>query len=544
MVLEKPKVLIIGLDGATFDLIKPWAKEGHLPTLKKLMDEGVYGPLLSTIPFATIPAWPSFATGVNPGKHGFYDFFKEKENSYEMTVETYPSRAIKCSTIWDILGQNSLTVGLVNIPGTYPPKKVNGYMITDMFTPPNACFTYPDHFQEELIKKIGDYRVFFSQLSSKNIPMLIKDLEETLQMRIKATMYLFEKDLDFIMVVDNGTDRAAHELWRFLDPDNPLFNQNELKKYGNPLLEYYKKVDEGLNVILKSIDNNTIVIIMSDHGLGPLRKFINLNALLIKEGFMQIKRNPISTMRYFSYKCGYHPKNIYKILQLAGVERLATDHVSQKTRLSLLNKIFFSTADIDWSRTKAFGCGVQGAIRINVRGREPQGCIEPGKQYEEIKNEIIEKLITYKDPENNQPMIKHVYSREEIYAGPYLNEAPDLILVPRDDYEFFGMYGFTFSHIVEPTFGNSGSHRPKGIFIALGKGIKSGIEIKDTSIMDLAPTILHIFGVPVPDYMDGKVLFEIFEGESSFTKRKPMYVSSSQAKIKERIKNLKQIGRI
>jgi len=542
---NRRKVFVVGLDGATLDLIKPWASEGHLPTFRKMLEEGVHGPLLSTVPFATIPAWPSFATGVNPGKHGFYDFFKEKKNSYELTVETFPSKAIKRPAIWDILSRHGYTVGLVNIPGTYPPKKVNGYMITDMFTPPNARFTYPDGFQEELLREIGNYRVFFSHLSSKNVGTVLEDLRETLQMRIKAALYLLRKDLDFVMVVDNGTDRAEHEFWRFIDPQNPLFNQEELKKYGNPLLEYYRQVDAALEVLLKAIDNDTVVFIMSDHGQGPLRKFINLNVFLIEEGFMRVKRNLSCSLRYSLFKNGYHPKNVYKILQKLGVERLATDRVTQETRLRLLNRLFFSTSDIDWEKTKAFACGVTGAIRINVEGREPCGNVQWGSEYEKVRDELIDKLSRLSDPENKQLVIEKVYLREQIYFGPYLQDAPDLICVAKDGYEFFGMHGFTFSRVIDKTFGNSGSHRPYGTFLALGKDVRRNSELKNAAIIDLAPTILHIFDVPIPRDLDGKVLFDIFEKGSIPAQKEPRYDSSLQMKkVREKIKSLKQAGKL
>ena len=146
------KIMVIGLDGATFDLIKPWASEGKLPTFKKLLKNGIYANLESTVPYATVPAWPSFATGCNPGKHGFYDFFKEKENSYELTVEARPSKVVKQPTLWEILSYYNKNVAVINVPGTYPPYKINGYMITGMLSPPGAKFTYPLDFKDELEK--------------------------------------------------------------------------------------------------------------------------------------------------------------------------------------------------------------------------------------------------------------------------------------------------------------------------------------------------------------------------------------------------------
>lgn len=540
------KVIVIGLDGATFDLIKPWAEEGKLPTLKRLMDEGVHGTLTSTIPYATIPAWPSFFTGTNPGKHGFYDFFKEKNDGYELTVEILPSRAVKQPTLWDILSRNGKKVGVINVPSTYPPTKINGFMITGLLTPPGARCTYPQEFQHELEREVGEYNTFFTQLSSKNVNPMMQDLEKTLESRVKATLYLKKKNLDFLMVVDNGTDRAEHALWRFIDKTNPLYNSNDNEKYGNPLLRYYQKVDEALKTMIGNLTDDTVLVIMSDHGQGPLRKFVNLNSFLIREGFMEIKNSAKSKLRYFLFKHGFAPRNLYNVLRKLGIERYATSRVSAQKKLSLLNKIFFSTSDIDWSKTKVFASGVTGALTINVKGRQPQGIVKFGEEYEDLRYELINKLFQLKDPETGEKVVRNIYKREDIYHGPYLDEAPDIIATASEGYEFFGMYGFSFSKVIEPTFGNSGSHRPNGIFMAVGKGIKKGVEIEGANIIDVAPTVLHIMGVAVPKNMDGKVLEEIFEEDSDSARREIKYQRKDYEResAKEKIKQLKKFGKI
>jgi len=546
-VSERTRVMIIGLDGATFDLIKPWAEEGYLPTFKELLENGTHGPLKSTIPFATIPAWPSFATGCNPGKHGFFDFFKEKKNSYDLSVELYPSKAIKQPTLWEILSRYNKKVAVINVPGTYPPTEVNGYIITGMLTPPGAKFTYPAEFQEELISKIGHYNVFFSALSAKNPDVLLEDLEKTLKTRLKALEYLWkEKKPDFLMMVDNGTDRAEHELWRFLDPLNPLYNPKEIEKYGNPLLKYYQIVDDALQRIIEFLDDDTILFIMSDHGQGTLRKFVNLNLFLIKKGHMKIRNNIMTKLKYLLFNHGFTPFNIYKVLRKLGIERLASDRVDNQRKLSILNRFFFSTSDIDWSKTKAFASGVTGAISLNVKGRQPQGIIKYDKEYEDLREEIISDLFELEDSETGERIVKETYKREEIYDGPYLDMAPDIIAVPRDGYEFFGMYGFSSNKDVEVTHGNSGSHRPYGIFMAMGRGVKKGIKINGARIIDIAPTVLHVMGVPIPSHMDGAILMKIFEEDMEIAPRNVEYQIEDYEKerIRANIKQLKKHNKL
>ncbi|MFC1984477.1 alkaline phosphatase family protein [Chloroflexota bacterium] len=512
MKLNKGKrIIVVGLDGATFDLIKPWAKEGRLPTFKKLMKEGTHGTLMSTTPYATIPAWPSFSTGTNPGKHGFYDFFKEKRNSYELTVEVAPSRAVKQETLWHILSNHNKKVAVINVPSTYPPAKVNGYMVTGMLTPPNAKYTYPAELQQELEAEVGKYNVFFSSRSTKDVDSFVNDLEQTLDSRLEVSLYLWEKKHpDFLMMVDNGTDRAEHELWRFVDTTNPLYKRRDIEEYGNPLLRYYQKVDQTLHRFVEILDEDTILVIMSDHGQGSLRKFVNLNIFLMEEGFMAMKKEAMNKLRYFLFNCGFSPHSLYNFLKHLGIERWATDQISHRVKLSLLHKFFFSSSDIDWGKTRAFASGVTGAITINVDGRQPQGNVKFGTEYSHLRSELVDKLYNFTDPETGEKVVSNVYTREHLYTGPYLNAAPDLVATACAGYEFFGMHGFSFSQAIRKTFGNSGSHRPNGIFIAIGQGIKSGYEVKEANILDLAPSILKVIDIPIPNEMDGKVLGQIF----------------------------------
>ncbi len=537
------KVVVIGLDGATYDLILPWVAEGLLPTFKYLLENGTYGYLKSTIPFATIPAWPTFSTGCNPGKHGFYDSFIQKKNSYEWTVELNPSKAIKQPTIWEILSNSGKTVAVINVPSTFPPTPVNGYIITGMLTPPGAKYTYPTTLKKELEREIGKYNVFFSQLSSKNIDLLLEDLYRTFNSRVNAMLYLMKKNPDFTMMVDNGTDRAEHVLWRFIDTENPLYNPKMVEKYGNPLLKYYQEVDRGLKKIIDTLDKDTILMLMSDHGQGKLRKFINLNMLLIRENLMYVKNGIVSKLRYFLFNHGFTPHNLYRILEKIGIERFISTRVGRKRILSFLDKIFFSTLDIDWSKTKAFSSGITGGICINVVGKYSQGIINPGKEYDDLRTKIINILNSYHDPESGEKIVDAVYKREDLYHGHYLYKAADIVVTPQEGYEFFGMYGFSFNKILVPTFGNSGSHRSKGIFLVFGSGIAENKLIENARIEEIAPTILYIMGRKIPMHMDGRILNEIFDDKSIFRSNNTIH-EEEKAKLKNSVKELRRIGKI
>ena len=501
------KVIIIGLDGATWDIIIPWANKGELPTFKKLLENGVYGDLRSTVPWATIPAWPSFATGANPGKHGLFDFLKINEN-YEMDMVLKPSEAIKKATLWNILSLADKRVGLINIPTTYPPKPVNGYMITGMLTSSDN-YTFPKNLKNKLKEKYGHDFSFYSE-SGKNVDKFFNSLIDQLEQRTEIFLDFMEKDLDFLMMVDNGTDRVQHECWKYIDKNNPLYNGQNVRKHGNPILRYYKHVDKFLSVVLNKMDKNTILFLMSDHGQGSLRKFININSFLIDEGYMKIKKNLVSSLRYALFKAGFSPKNVYQFLRIFGIERKISKEMRRKNRISLANRFFFSSRDIDWKKTKAFASGVTGGIRLNVKGREKHGIVNPGNEYDDLREGIIKKLEALKDQKNGKNVVRFAEKRESIYSGDYVGEAPDVIATAKGYYEFFGMHGFTFNKVIEDTFVNSGKHTPEGIILLYSEQLKGGTKIEGASIMDIFPTVLYVLDQKIPDYIDGKILEKVF----------------------------------
>ncbi len=541
------RVIIVGLDGASLSLIRDKSAEGSLPTFKRMLDEGTYGELESTIPFVTIPAWPSFATGTNPGKHGLFDFFKECDDTYDPRVITQPSREVRMPTLWHVLSEYEKRVAVINVPSTFPPSPVNGYMITGMLTPPGAKYTYPAEFERELIDNVGSYSVFSSTGKWKgDVSRLLSDCVNALEERLRATHYLLAKGVDFLMFVDNGTDRAGHELWRYTDDSSPLFDPEESERCGDLLLKYYQEVDRGLEAILDNLTQDDVIFIMSDHGMGPVWKFISLNTFLIQQGFMRIRKGLLSRFRYFSFKRGWNLDNLDKLLRKLQLDRYISRNLSDQMKSSLVEKVFFSSRDIDWNRTTAYALGVPGGIRVNLKGREPEGTVMPGAEYEETVNDLMAKLREMRDPATGERLVDKVYRREEIYHGSHIGKASDIIATPSNRYEFYRAYRFPFSKVVQSTSGHSGSHRLNGTFIAMGNGMRKGLQVSGANIMDLTPTVLHIMNVPVPENMDGRVLREIFEPTGEPGMREPRYIESEREseKIGEEIRKLKKLRRL
>lgn len=511
------RVLVIGLDGATFDLIKPWAAAGELPTLDRLLHEGAHGPLLSTIPPMTAPAWTSFATGTNPGKHGLYDWIAREAGSYRFSAVTAANAT--APTIYTLLSQAGRRVCSLNIPMTYPPMPVNGVMVSGLPAPSTqVTLTFPPGLYDEILEAVGDYILYpdpGQAYSDAGVDAFLELLYRTTDLRARTLDFLCRREpWDFAMAVFNGTDTVSHALWKYMDPEHPLHDPSRAAHYGNAIRDYYRFLDQHLATIVERLEDDTTLIVMSDHGFGPFHKFIHVNNWLMREGLMHLKSEPRARLKGALFRLGMAPMNVYDMLMRLGLGALKREVVRGQGQ-GLLKALFLSFEDVDWQRTVAYSLGNVGQITLNVAGREPFGAVQPGADYERVRDAIIARLWQLRDPEGGEQVVEAVYRREEIYSGDQTERAPDIVFIPRRlEYFGFGEYEFGSHKIIEAMKrGISGTHRMNGIFLAYGAGIQPGVTVEGAQIVDLAPTILHLMGEPIPDHMDGRVFHEILTGD-------------------------------
>jgi predicted AlkP superfamily phosphohydrolase/phosphomutase len=509
------KVLVVGLDGATLDLIEPWAAKGMLPTLKRLMDKGASGRLRSTIPPITGPAWTSFATGTNPGKHGLYDFLGRQPGTYRL--RSFNATHRRGASLWRILSEAGKKVGVLNVPLTYPPEPVNGFLITGLLTPSDAQdYCYPESTAEMLRAAVPDYVVQpAGNFDAHGREMeLVRVVREMSAMRMEATRYLLSAlDWDFFMVVFTATDIVQHALWHFMDSSHPRNEATAPAELRDAILGCYRQLDGYLGEILDMVDHNTYVIVMSDHGFGPLEKYIHMNTWLWREGFLRFKRTPITLAKRALFGLGFTPLNVYRLLRELGQAGNVARNVRRRRQSArdLLDRCFLSFDDIDWSQTRAYSVGNVGPIYVNLRGREPEGSVQPGQDYESALGELAGSLQQMCDPATGERLMGKVQHREEIYSGPCIEQSPDLFCLPRDwRYAAFGLIQLPSDKWLDPPFDRTGGHRMDGMLLAKGPGMRSGHRIDGAEIVDLAPTILALMGVPIPPDVDGRVLKALF----------------------------------
>ncbi len=551
------KVLVIGLDGVPLNIVQSWAAEGRLPNLRSLMDRGAVGQLRSTTPPTSGPSWSTFMTGKNPGKTGIYDFLYREEDSYVFPPVNASRR--DGLALWKLLSDQGKKVGVVNVPMSYPVEEVDGFMISGWMTPYSAQdFSYPTELSQELRDEIGYYTIYPTEtFAESRRDEFFKACDELLELRSRTVSYLMDTyPSDFFMVVIFDTDRVLHQLWHYLDPGHPWRKAGDGTDKSGPVVRYFQRVDAKIGEIVDRVDEDTLVIVLSDHGMGPAHNFIVLNNWLLDAGLLRLKRDPWRTLKYGLFKRGFTLRNVHRIADRIGLAK----HAEYKGLYSmdyLMKLVFLSFLDVDWSRSKAYSFGRHlGSIYLNVKGREPEGIVEPGQEYGEMREEIICLAREFVDPRTGARLIGEILKKEDIYHGPYLDRAPDLILRPRDERNiFFGLADFGSSTTVDTVYRYSGMHRDCGLLIMAGKGVNEGATIEGAGIEDLAPTILYAMGSPIPRDMDGHILTGVFseeyraqvpplygEEESSRELRETGYSEEAEEEIKERLRGLGYLG--
>ena len=473
------------------------------------MESGAYSDLRSTVPPVTASAWSSFMTGKNPGAHGLFDFMQRRDGSYDLAPVSVMDRDGKA--VWDLMAGHDKKVIVMNVPVTWPPQPVNGLLITGMLTPRNAeNYTYPKELADELKSAIGDYIVYSDEVYSKGRgEIFLQALKHSIDQRVKAAEYLVQKyPWDFFALVFPETDTVSHGLWSSYDKSHHEHDPAEAAKFKDGILEIYEYIDGLLARLISNIQHPTSILLMSDHGHGPVRNFLYVNNYLAQRGYLKFKPNIASQAKRIAFQLGLTPRFVYNILLKLGLGKLRRTLDKRRGGRGLLKRFFLSFADVDWSRTRAYSIGYIGEVHINLKGREPQGIVEPGDDYERTRDQVIADLRALKLPDGN-PLIEYIWKKEEIYRGAHMAEAPDILFLPRNlETIAFGDFEFGSNKIIQPSFGVSSSHRMNGIFVASGEGVKNAGQFSGAQLIDLAPTILHLMGLPVPTDMDGRVLTE------------------------------------
>jgi predicted AlkP superfamily phosphohydrolase/phosphomutase len=564
---KKRKLLVLGLDGATFDILNPLLAQGVLPNIELLIQRGCHSNLNSTIQPFSAQAWSSFMTGMNPGKHGILDFTEHCKEDY--TIRFINASYRRGKTLWRLLSDYGKDVGVVNVPFTYPPEEIKGFSICGMDAPglKDEHF-YPKDLYGEIMSEAGKYLIEINArdyIRSGKLKQFLKKIQDLVDMQFRAVKYLIEKKpWDFFMYVFRATDQVQHYFWRYLDPNHPLYSREADDFLQNAISRVYRQIDDYIGQLLTIVGDRTTVIIMSDHGQGGNSdKALYLNKWLCSLGLLEFKSElgaRAGTMdQVFTKATSSEVVNSLKRVIPRNVKNLL---LSKAPFLKDKMESHASFSGIDWLRTKAYSEEDRGNIWINLKGCQQQGIVKPGREYEEVCDRLIKELLNMSDPETGKRIVKQVFKKEDIYEGPYLKKAPDILFLQNsENYSYIQRKSDPKKNpnawiekltTEEADQLPSASHRVEGILIAKGEGIKSGAGfVQGANIVDVAPTILHMMDLPIPREMDGEVLKRFMtdefleEKEISYSsggeispERKVAYSPHEEDVIKERLRGL------
>jgi predicted AlkP superfamily phosphohydrolase/phosphomutase len=452
----KRRIVIVGLDGVPPELLfdKLLLK---LPTVQYLASRGLFGSLRSCDPPITVPAWMVMMTGKTPAQLGVFGFRERNARSYT-DISLVTSASIKAPCLWDYLGRHGRRSCLFGVPPGYPPKPITGVMVGCHLTPDHTSrYTYPEELQPELEAQAGAYIPDVTFRTDERNRVLDQLIEMTHQ-HAKIQRHLFGRERwDFFMGVEIGTDRIHHAFWKFSDPDHPKYVAHP--RFSNAMLEYYRLIDQQLHALLSMLDDDTLLLILSDHGAKAMQGAFCLNEWLIERGYLVLKERPTKVMK-------------------------------------------LEQAEVDWAHTRAWGWGGYYArLFLNVKGREPQGCVAP-QEVERVRTKLLQELGTVTTPDGKPLGVTVINPNGSKGASDLMLYFGDLA------WRSAGTIGHGRLFLDENDTGpDDAVHSKSGVFLLYDPKRTWGSRLSNgLSLPDVAPTILRLLDLPIPKEMTGKPL--------------------------------------
>ncbi len=493
-----PRVCVIGWDGADWRILRPMLDAGILPNLARLLARARAGTLLSTLPPVTAPAWTTFLTGVNPGKHGLFTWQGPLNDRLERSFLN--ASHVRAPRLWDWLSRAGVRSLFLNVPLTYPPVPLEGVLVGGMLTPgTDVIFTHPPDARERLLAAMPDYQVDVEmqhtekdRVSPRGMRAHLEEVRRATEQRVRAWEVLWEEygPFDFAMIVFEGSDRVQHPLYGYAANDAPPDADPEWEARRAWVWDYYTFLDEQTGRILEQCGEDTTIVFLSDHGFGPLHWEFCANDWLASQGWLRFREGA---------------GRLYRPLRplARALKRVLPRGFVQRGR-----EAFIGLKALDWERTLAYSGGpMEDGIWINLEGREPLGTVDEAA-YEALREEIIAALRDVRLLDG-RPLCRGVYRREEVYSGPWVHHAADIILDLHEGVRFTSLRAArgVYRDVLPP---GQGTHRRDGVLAVAGSGVAPGPFADTPQMADLAPTILALMGLPVPARaFDGRVLEDV-----------------------------------
>ncbi|WP_247004883.1 alkaline phosphatase family protein [Halosolutus gelatinilyticus] len=503
------RAFVLGLDGVPWRLVEQWSDGGALPNFARLREEGASGRLESTRPPTTPLAWPSIATGVWPDKHGVYGF---QNLSAEYSHEMYTSADVRQPTLWEQVGPAH--VG--NVPMTYPPREIDGTMVTGMMTPStDREFTHPPDLRDEIASRIPEYEISLDYPDYADrldeFRAAVDSVLETRREVLRLQMERAGDDWRLFFFVFTAPDRFQHLVW-----------EEDL------LLEHYTLLDDLLGEVMAYVDEHDAdLYVVSDHGFGPIHQLVYVNHVLEREGYLF--RAEDEGTRGALASLGISRDRITDALDRVGIsEELLVSKLPRSLVDSVAQQIPGEHAlyDVDYDRTVAFVHDA-GNCYVNDTRRFENGVVDPS-DVDEVKAELAEVFESVTDADG-RPVLD-VFDGDELF--PTDDDSPDLIVNGIDGYD---VRNSVTDHVFGETGTTTASHRSDGIVLCRGPSIDAGATLRGARVVDVAPTVLHAMGEPVPRNTDGRVLFDAFADDARPARTKVERIDVSRRDPEEAI---------
>jgi predicted AlkP superfamily phosphohydrolase/phosphomutase len=500
---NKESMIIIGIDGADYQVTCDFMNQGILPNLKAIAEKGSLFPLKSTFPPLTPQAWTSAVTGVNPGKHGIFDFGVLPEDSYEPYLNNSTHRAVKA--IWDYAQEEGLSMGVLNVPLTWPGEHMErGWMVTGMHTPSVKELSLNEQIVSTLLEEVPDYEIDVMSWWYGDMDEFINRCHRMVKSRLKAALVLKDKyPVDILFVVFTALDRVSHA---FFGQQNFVIGEQGWK-YQNEVEKIYVAIDEAVGELLSACSPSASVSVFSDHGFGTLKKDVYLNHLFIRHGFLDY-----SSERYLTDRLSF--PGFYGGVPGRALYRAGTLFSSFLKNQDPRTK---SWSHINWEETRAFAFGLFGNIFIHRKERFPKGMIEvDSSEYQLLYEKILKIMLALKD--GSESVVDEIYHFSQLYEGPFAYKAPDFV-VKMKDWSYITRGGSEFYSnelFSSPELHHSGNHRDTGIFLSSFLS-ESQLSSQGMKMEDIFPTIFNHMDLPIPSAIDGDIhgtrLSHLYDGD-------------------------------
>jgi predicted AlkP superfamily phosphohydrolase/phosphomutase len=486
------RVLVIGWDGADWRILDPMLEAGVLPNLRSLIDRGAKGVLRSTLPTHSWTAWPSFLTGVEPGRHGVFDILETKPGTTKQYPVTY--RSIRERTFLGDLKAAGKAVVFTDVPLTFPAPNVEGVLIAGGVLPKGHAFTHPASLAEDLERAGTPWPIngmSWTTFHNRPMPLLEEAARITAARQRVNEKLLDETDWSVACLVYVATDRIQHCLASHISPDHPDYASLSKTDVAARIRDVYRQLDEGLGALVSRAREDDTVLFMSDHGFHACTRAMHMDKLLQQLGYLEFTASQALLGRIQAGKLRALARRVYDLFGLHG-------------KVSL-------PQPVNWAKTRAYTSirSTGEGVSVNLAGREPNGIVDPA-EFEALREEVGARLGAFRDPLDGRSPIASIRRREEMFSGDHLDHAPDLLLEPAA--------GFSLTHaksVIEDAGWAVGDHRVEGVIAGTGPRIRPDAFAEDPALIDLAPTILAAVGAPASVKHDGQVLTGIVGTEAA-----------------------------